>query len=630
MGICIEAYRVRIGTYVSREPKSSRIKRYNFQCNVSNFKHKVKQTTFSEILLSCLIWFIIVNSIQIWSNSSVISVENKQLLEPGCNKVYLNTRRWSTGLNWAYSRSKSNLLHYTYGNRRNVGYRYFSWNCDRGFLSTNKLEDVRTFAAKHSPHLMAISEVDLRKNDLNINEDSTNEFTTEQVHDAFKIEGYNIILPSSWDRHGKARIIVFASDEIKVKIRNPNDDETHIQNILLEVGFGRSKSHLVSLYYREWKSCVTHESSSEHQHQYLSKLVDIWRRCNGEDKEFIALGDMNLCAKKMNEPGYIHSNLSEIVNDFNIEEDCHQLVDDFTRIREVNGLIQRSCLDHVTVNCLGKMSKPEIHGVGQSDHLGIMINKYTKELRRAVETDDIEVAGDVFTSVFKEILDIHAPIKVIQNRKNYVPYISKELKAAMKTRDDLKLLAANTGTIEDFANYKEKRNEVTSKLRTAKADYFRSKFSQDNQTPAEVWKSAFMVLGKTKSEFPSQLLIGQKLFSTPSLIAEEVNKFFINKIEKLKSNSPEITQSPLIELRRFLADKSLPPEGFSLKEISENETKKLLKSLKGKKSCGLDWICGYSLKLASKEIVPELQRLINISIESGQFYSKWKLSSPRL
>ena len=175
------------------------------------------------------------------------------------------------------------------------------------------------------------------------------------------------------------------------------------------------------------------------------------------------------------------------------------------------------------------MSKPEIHGVGQSDHLGIMINKYTKELRRAVrttrkrvyknfvandflndikkakedgrfneifETDDIEVAGDVFTSVFKEILDIHAPIKVIQNRKNYVPYISKELKAAMKTRDDLKLLAANTGTIEDFANYKEKRNEVTSKLRTAKADYFRSKFSQDNQTPAEVWKSAFMVLGK--------------------------------------------------------------------------------------------------------------------------------------
>ena len=63
-----------------------------------------------------------------------------------------------------------------------------------------------------------------------------------------------------------------------------------------------------------------------------------------------------------------------------------------------------------------------------------------------------------------------------------------------------------------------------------------------------------------------------------------------------------------------------------MKEISEEETKKLIKSLKGKKSCGLDWICGYSLKLASNELSPELEKLINISIKSGQFYSKWKLS----
>ena len=56
-------------------------------------------------------------------------------------------------------------------------------------------------------------------------------------------------------------------------------------------------------------------------------------RCTNEDKEFIALGDMNLCSKQMNEPGYPYSSLSDIVNNFNIEEDCHQLVDDFTRIR---------------------------------------------------------------------------------------------------------------------------------------------------------------------------------------------------------------------------------------------------------------------------------------------------------
>ena len=146
--------------------------------------------------------------------------------------------QWVSGLCWSYSRTKTNLAHYTYGNRRNLGYRFFFWNCDRGLLSKHKIEDVRVFAAKHSPHFMAISEVDLRKNEQNVNENNTNEFSTQQVHDMFKIDGYNIILPSSWEMYGKARIIVYANEEVKVKIKKPNDDEAHLQNILLEVGFG--------------------------------------------------------------------------------------------------------------------------------------------------------------------------------------------------------------------------------------------------------------------------------------------------------------------------------------------------------------------------------------------------------
>ena len=236
------------------------------------------------------------------------------------------------------------------------------------------------------------------------------------------------------------------------------------------------------------------------------------------------------------------------------------------------------------------------------------------------------MAGDVFTRVFTEILNKHAPLKVIQNRKHYIPYISKELKAVMKCRDDLKQKAARTGDVNDFNEYKKKRNEVTTKLRTAKSDYFRSKFAQDDQSSGEVWKTAFMVLGRNKSEFPSQILISQKLCSAPSEIAEEINKFFINKIAKLKQNSQEVLQSSLSELKRFLATRSVPAEGFSLKAISREETEKLIKTMKGKKSCGLDWICGYSLKLASKDLTDELEQLINISIKNGQFYSKWKLS----
>ena len=66
--------------------------------------------------------------------------------------------------------------------------------------------------------------------------------------------------------------------------------------------------------------------------------------------------------------------------------------------------------------------------------------------------------------------------------------------------------------------------------------------------------------------------------------------------------------------------------GFTLKEITEDDTLKLLKTLNGKKSSGPDWICGLSLKVASKELVPELTALINSTIKTGCYYSKWKYS----
>ena len=107
----------------------------------------------------------------------------------------------------------------------------------------------------------------------------------------------------------------------------------------------------------------------------------------------------------------------------------------------------------------------QILGVGQSDHLGTFVIKKSREIRACPrttkkrvyknfiakdfiqdikhakelgvfnlmhETNDIEVAGDVFTNTYNEVLDRHAPIKVIQNRSNYVPYITKELEILMK------------------------------------------------------------------------------------------------------------------------------------------------------------------------------------------------------
>ena len=311
-----------------------------------------------------------------------------------------------------------------------------------------------------------------------------------------------------------------------------------------------------------------------------------------------------------------------------VEENCCQIVDQFTRVRQVGDTVQRSCLDHVIVNCVDKISNLQVHGDGSSDHLGITLNKFSREIRTSVRTarrrvyktfdqqaflsdiktakecgyfspilntDDIELAGDIFSEVFNRILDHHTPVKVIQNRSNYVPYISEEINNAMEERNKLKEEAAQSGDKDIYKKYKLKRNEVSTHLKSAEANHFTEKFSSHDVDSKETWKATYQILGKCRSDFPSQMMFGTRLVSKLIEIANSLNKFFVNKIKALKTRNIPVDES-LEELNNFLSQKSIPEDGFKLQEINEETTKKLIKKLKGKKSCGLDWPLSSLLK----------------------------------
>ena len=399
---------------------------------------------------------------------------------------------------------------------------------------------------------------------------------------------------------------------------------------------------------------------NNHQEEDLDRLLDVWRNANESDGDFVAMGDMNLCAKQMEEPGYQHHRLASKLKDFLLEESCSQIIDDYTRIRNVNGVIQRSCLDHITINCVNKISTPRIIGMGRSDHLGIMVTKSSREIRsnpRSIkkriykhfdeeafrseilqakadgqfqaifEAENEKTAYEIFENVFTLILDKHAPLKVLHNRNNYVPYLDKELKDLMKARDALKEEAAKSGDANAFERYKEKRNLVSTKLKNAEKKYYKSKFDKSDLSASEMWQGAKQILGSVKSSFPTQILASGKLLSNPLKMATAVNEFFLDKIEKLKnSNNDENLDDATKELESFLIDKNIPTEGFELKELSAEEVSKLVKKMKGKKSCGLDWICGYSLKIVAKDLIPELGELINITFRKGSFTPQWKIS----
>ena len=108
-------------------------------------------------------------------------------------------------------------------------------------------------------------------------------------------------------------------------------------------------------------------------------MVQHWRSLAKMNRDMVCLGDANLCAKKWYEDNYYLRDQAEIVQTFLIDSSSNQMVKDYTRSEIVQGgEISRSCIDHCYSNAPDRTSTPEVLAVGDSDHLGMVVTKYTR------------------------------------------------------------------------------------------------------------------------------------------------------------------------------------------------------------------------------------------------------------
>ena len=129
-----------------------------------------------------------------------------------------------------------------------------------------------------------------------------------------------------------------------------------------------------------------------------------------------------------------------------------QLVKVPTRFQfnRVTGQTSISCLDHVYTNYKFRCSDVNVSSFGNSDHQLISYIRYSKDppepartikrrsYKNFVVTDflkdlgqvdwlpvylalDVDLAVSIFTGLFKEVLDLHAPWITYQQRKSYSP-----------------------------------------------------------------------------------------------------------------------------------------------------------------------------------------------------------------
>ena len=343
------------------------------------------------------------------------------------------------------------------------------WNKGPFFL-INEQRDLETIIADHKPHILGLGEANFRNN-----------------HDkeAVQIPGYNLHLDSGVDIAefgGMARVAVYTHNLLRVK-RRPDLEDDKVSAVWLECGLPRQKGILVCIGYRQWRLLGQQDSSSASVSEQMARwsvFLDKWETALKEEKEVIVMLDANLdflTWRNSDElPSHHSSNRLKCLIDALFDKimplgpGVSQMVTGATRMERGQ---PQTGLDHIYTNKPEKLSSIQSYFTGMSDHKLLKVIRFSKSFRQnpryvrkrtfkdfdekmfkkklsgsnledILKCSNVNIATELLEKKLTDILDELAPVKTIQLRSSYAPWLSEDTKKLKKEREAAQEKAAQS------------------------------------------------------------------------------------------------------------------------------------------------------------------------------------------
>ena len=361
-------------------------------------------------------------------------------------------------------------MKYVNGNRNRNGIKIGHYNKGHSMMQSRMFE-IKDLVSTHQPHILGISEANIKRNeDLN----------------TFSIDDYNLYVgPSSLN--GIIRIAVYIHKSTAAKLR-PDLMSQNLHSIWLEVSIKNSKKILVNQSYREWQQLgVPNSVSIPDQYARWIEYLEYWEKALQSGMETVCMGDYNINHCNWTNPDIPRENQTYKLR--SLITALFTKIFPFGVVQLISGPTRYfpgctpSGLDHLFTNVPEKITNVQKHFHGTSDHQFIVATRISKSIKSSPQyirkrsyknvdsvtfieavksirwldlylSEDVNEAVKIFTCTLRKILDHMAPMKTIQIRKNYIPWISEETKRMIVERNELKKIASMSGHENDWANYK--------------------------------------------------------------------------------------------------------------------------------------------------------------------------------
>ena len=172
------------------------------------------------------------------------------------------------------------------------------------------------------------------------------------------------------------------------------------------------------------------------------------------------------------------------------------------------------------------------------------------DIRESKSLQEPNLIAMKIQSGIKQVLDKHAPKRVIQTKNQPMVRISQNTRRLQYHAKQLQMEAKITHSPATWMMYRRVRNQVTASLKKDVKNTLRDQL--DNKGPSQKWKAARQMAGTKMAGPPTQLVVDGKTITSPPKMAEAINAHYVNKIKSTRQDIGETTSTPHAGLRRVV------------------------------------------------------------------------------
>ena len=481
---------------------------------------------------------------------------------------------------------------------------------------------------KNRTHLIQLKDLVL-KNKYDVFAVSESWLNSSVTNAEVSLEGYKIFRLDRTQRAGGG-VCVYIRNLLRVNVLKDltQTSTTGFQQLWLHIQHKKLRSFLFCAAYRP-PNCPVNCFIEDFTDKYIKALTI--------GKEIIVAGDLNCDLLKINLDSTALVDLCTALN-------LKQLISTPTRVTEHSSTL----IDVIMTSNSDVVSKSGVLETCISDHFVVYLSLNLKlpkpppkfvcarsyrhynpavfngdlslvQWEQMYLIDDVNEKLDFFNGRFLNILEVHAPIKNMRMRNRRSPFVNKEIKALMSSRDTLHKIARRSNDILDWERYRSFRGKVKSKLKEAERDHVQKEIKTNNNKQS-LWKTIRGCLPRKEQPNPVYTKDVKHL-------ANEFNEFFTSGGANASIASKKLAEDNcLSQIELTLLPTCHVSEEFYFQRVTSCDLRKVIQSFPSNKAPGWDKVSMSIIKDSLCSILPVLSDLVNSSLLTSVFPDKWKKS----